>query len=88
VRTCLSLLDHRRARLAAQHDGFAYFNARYRTRIVGPAGHGAKVGRTLWGDALAGPGDPAGSYLGAITANTATIVEALSGGESTCRPEP
>ena len=37
VRTCLSLLDDRRAPLAAQHDGFAYFNDRYGMRIVGPA---------------------------------------------------
>jgi len=88
VRTCLSPLDDRRAPLAAQHDGFAYFNDRYRTRIVGPAGRGASVGRRLWADALAGPGEPADSYLGALTANTAAIVDALSGGTSTCRPEP
>ena len=88
VRTCLSLLDDRRAPLAAQHDGFAYFNDRYGMRIVGPRGRGAAVGRRLWADALAGPGDPADSYLGALTANTATIVDALSGGASTCRPEP
>ena len=88
VSTCLSLLDDRHARLAAQHDGFAYFNDRYGTRIVGPAGHGASVGRRLWADTLGDPADQAGSYLGALTANTAAIVDALSGGRSTCRPEP
>jgi ABC-type Zn uptake system ZnuABC Zn-binding protein ZnuA len=88
VRICLSLLDRRRARLAAQHDGFAYFNDRYGARIVGPSGQGASVGRRLWADTLDGPGQPADSYLGAITVNTATIVDALSGGRRTCRPEP
>ena len=88
VRTCLSLLDERSAPLAAQHDGFAYFNERYGVRIVGPAGHGASVGRTLWADTLAGVGEPADSYLGAVTVNTATIVDALSGGRTTCHPEP
>lgn len=88
LRTCLSLLDDRRAPLAAQHDGFAYFNARYGVLIVGPAGRGASVGRTLWADTLAAPGEPADSYLGALTANTATIVDALSGGTRTCHPEP
>jgi ABC-type Zn uptake system ZnuABC Zn-binding protein ZnuA len=88
VRICLSLLDHRRAPLAAQHDGFAYFNNRYGTRIVGPAGRGASVGRRLWADTLGSPDGPAGSYLGAVTANTTTIVDALSGGSRTCTPEP
>jgi ABC-type Zn uptake system ZnuABC Zn-binding protein ZnuA len=88
VRACLSLLDDRSVRLAAQHDGFAYFNDRYGTRIVGPAGHGASVGRRLWADTLGSPGDPADSYLGALTANTATIVDALNGRARTCYPEP
>ena len=88
VRTCLSLLDERSARLAAQHDGFAYFNDRYGVRIVGPAGRGASVGRRLWADTLAGLGEPADSYLGAVTVNTATIVGALSAGRRTCHPEP
>ncbi|MDQ3992028.1 MAG: metal ABC transporter substrate-binding protein [Actinomycetota bacterium] len=88
IRICMSVLDRRRARLAAQHDGFAYFNDRYGTAIVGPEGHGAKVGRRLWADTLGEPSTPAGSYLGAMTANTTTIVEALSRGENTCRPEP
>jgi len=88
VRICISLLDDGRERLATQHDGFAYFNARYGTRIVGPKGEGASVGRRLWADSLGGPGTVPGSYLGAMTANTTTIVEALSRGERTCRPEP
>ncbi|MGH2837595.1 MAG: hypothetical protein ACRDJY_04500, partial [Thermoleophilaceae bacterium] len=88
VRRCVALLDRPRDRLAAQHDGFAYFDDRYRVRIVGPSGRGAKVGRMLWADTLASVGQPGDSYLGALTANTATIVDALSGGTQTCRPEP
>jgi ABC-type Zn uptake system ZnuABC Zn-binding protein ZnuA len=88
IRTCMSLLDRPRARLAAQHDGFAYFNDSYGTAIVGPKGRGASVGRRLWADTLGSPGTSAESYLGAMTANTTTIVEALSHGEETCRPQP
>ena len=88
IRICVSLLDRRRAPLATPHDGFAYFNDRYGTAIVGPGGRGAEVGRRLWGDTLGEPGTAAGSYLGAITVNTATVVAALSDGENTCRPEP
>ena len=88
IKVCVSLLDRPRARLAAQHDGFAYFNDRYGTAIVAPKGRGAEVGRRLWADTLGEPGTPAGSYLGAMTVNTTTIVEALSDGENTCRPEP
>lgn len=88
VRICIGLLSKRSAPLAAQHDGFAYFNDRYGTRIVGPRGRGASVGRMLWADSLGAEGTAAGSYLGAMTANTTTIVEALSHGERTCRPEP
>jgi len=88
TKICLSLLDDRRAKLVAQHDGFAYFNDRYGTRIVGPDSKGAKVGRKLWADTLDQPGTPAGSYLGAMALNASTIVSALSNGEDTCRPEP
>ena len=88
IRICVSLLDRPRALLATQHDGFAYFNDRYGTRIVGPAGRGAEVGRALWADAVGGPGSAADSYLGMMAANTATIVGALSDGGATCRPEP
>jgi ABC-type Zn uptake system ZnuABC Zn-binding protein ZnuA len=88
MKICLSLPDDTRARLATQHDGFAYLNDRYGTAIVGPKGRGAKVGRRLWADTLDAPGTAAGSYLGAMAVNTATIVGALSHGEKTCRPEP
>ena len=88
IRICLSLLDRPPGSLAAQHDGFAYFNDRYGMTIVGPKGSGAKVGRKLWADSLDEPGAPAGSYLGAMAVNATTIVEALSHGENTCRPEP
>ena len=88
TRICMSLLDRPRGRLAAQHDGFAYFNDRYGMSIVGPDGRGAEVGRRLWADTLDMPGMPAGSYLGAMAVNVATIVAALSHGEETCRPEP
>ena len=88
IRICISLLDDRRERLAAQHDGFEYFNDRYGTRIVSPKGKGASVGRRLWGDSLGLPGTVPGSYLGAMTVNTTTIVEGLSRGQETCRPAP
>jgi ABC-type Zn uptake system ZnuABC Zn-binding protein ZnuA len=88
IRICLSLLGDRGERLAAQHEGFAYFNDRYGTRIVGPKGEGASVGRRLWADSLGLPGTVPASYLGAMTVNTTTIVEALSHGRNTCRPEP
>jgi len=88
VRICISLLSRPGRRLVAQHDGFAYFNDRYGTRIAGPAERGAQVGRRLWADTLAEPGSAADSYLGAMTENTDTLVEALSGGAETCRPRP
>jgi ABC-type Zn uptake system ZnuABC Zn-binding protein ZnuA len=88
TRICVSLLERPRRRLVAQHDGFAYFNDRYGTAIVGPGGGKATVGRRLWADALGRPGTTADSYLGAMTANTATLVDAVSGGDATCRPEP
>ena len=61
---------------------------RYGTRIVGPKDKDASVGRRLWADTLGPPGTYADSYLGAMTVNTTTIVEALSRGRRTCRPEP
>ena len=88
MRICMSLLPHRRARLATQHAGFAYLNDRYGTAVVGPRGRGARVGRPLWADALGEPGTPGGSYLGAMAANTDTIVRALTDGAKNCRPEP
>lgn len=88
TRICASLLDRPRARLAAQHDGFAYFTDRYGLAIVGPAGRGAEVGRRLWADTLGDPGTAEDSYLGAVAANVETIVEAVSAGAATCRPRP
>ena len=55
---------------------------------MSPKGEGASVGRRLWGDSLGLPGTVPGSYLGAMTVNTTTIVEALSSGRNTCRPVP
>jgi ABC-type Zn uptake system ZnuABC Zn-binding protein ZnuA len=88
IRRCLAPVPRPRPRLASQHTGFAYFSARYRVAIVGPSGRGATVGRRLWADTLGEPGSPAGSYLGALAANAATIVDALSDGEMSCRPRP
>jgi ABC-type Zn uptake system ZnuABC Zn-binding protein ZnuA len=88
MRICMSLLPNRRARLATQHDAFAYLNDRYGTAVVGPRGAGARVGRRLWADALGEPGTPAASYLGAMAANTDKIVRALSHGAHNCHPEP
>ena len=45
---------------------------------------GARVGRPLWADALGPPGSSGATYLGSIRANTAAIVEGLSGGGRTC----
>ena len=75
MRICFSLLSRPPARLVAQHDGFAYLNDRYGLAVVGPGRAGAKVGRRLWADSLAASGTAAGSYLGAMAENTATIVE-------------
>ena len=45
---------------------------------------GARVGRPLWADSL-GPGDSSGAtYEGSIRANTAAIVEGLTGGAESC----
>ena len=88
IRTCVSMLARPHTRLVAQHDGFAYFNDRYGTAITGPGGRGANVGRRLWADTLGSSGTPAGSYLGAMAANAATFIDAVSGGADTCRPTP
>jgi ABC-type Zn uptake system ZnuABC Zn-binding protein ZnuA len=45
---------------------------------------GARVGRPLWADALGPAGSSGATYEGSIRANTAAIVEGLSGGERTC----
>jgi ABC-type Zn uptake system ZnuABC Zn-binding protein ZnuA len=45
---------------------------------------GARVGRPLWADALGPEGSSGATYEGSIRANTAAIVEGLTGGERTC----
>lgn len=45
---------------------------------------GAAVGGELWADALGPPGSDGETYLEAIAANTATLVEGFSGGELSC----
>jgi ABC-type Zn uptake system ZnuABC Zn-binding protein ZnuA len=45
---------------------------------------GAKVGGALWADALGPKGSSGATYLGALAANTRTIVTALSRGRATC----
>ena len=45
---------------------------------------GAVVGRPLWADSLGPAGSSGATYLGSIRANTAAIVEGLSGGRRTC----
>lgn len=88
VRNCLALADRPWPRVAVQHAGFAYFSDRYGVSFSGPRGRGATVGRRLWADTLGAPGTPAGTYLGAIAINTAAIVDALSGDDASCRPDP
>lgn len=48
---------------------------------------GARVGRPLWADALGPEGSDGATYVDSITANTAALVEGLSGGATACRPE-
>ena len=45
---------------------------------------GARVGRPLWADSLGPAGSSGATYEGSIRANTAAIVEGLSGGAKTC----
>lgn len=47
---------------------------------------GAEVGGELYADSLGPAGTAGETYLGSIAANTATIVEGLSGGRVRCRP--
>ena len=48
---------------------------------------GAQVGRALWTDTLGPAGSGGTDYLAAMAANTAAIVDGLSGGTVHCRPE-
>ena len=45
---------------------------------------GARVGRALWADSLGPAGSDGATYADSIRANTAAIVEGLSGGAKSC----
>jgi zinc/manganese transport system substrate-binding protein len=47
---------------------------------------GAQVGDPLWADTLGGEGSGAETYVDATEANTAALVEGMSGGAISCRP--
>jgi ABC-type Zn uptake system ZnuABC Zn-binding protein ZnuA len=47
---------------------------------------GARVGAELYADALGPAGSDGATYVGSIAANTAHIVDGLTGGARTCRP--
>jgi len=44
------------------------------------------VGGELWADTLGPRGSGAETYLGSLSANTATLAEGMSGGRVRCRP--
>ena len=47
---------------------------------------GAQVGDPLWADTLGGEGSGAETYVDALAANTAALVDGMSGGSVSCRP--
>jgi zinc/manganese transport system substrate-binding protein len=47
---------------------------------------GARVGGALYADSLGPRGSPGETYLGALAADTAALVEGMSGGALRCRP--
>ena len=47
---------------------------------------GVRAAPRLWADTLGPPGSPAGTYLGSLASNTATLVDGMSGGRVRCRP--
>jgi ABC-type Zn uptake system ZnuABC Zn-binding protein ZnuA len=47
----------------------------------------ASVGEELWADSLGPEGSDGETYIDAMAANTAAMVEGMTGGESSCRPE-
>ena len=49
---------------------------------------GARIGAELYADALGPEGSDGATYAGSIAANTAAIVDGLTGGAQTCRPAP
>jgi zinc/manganese transport system substrate-binding protein len=48
---------------------------------------GATTGAPLWADTLGPKGSTGATYVGSIAANTAAIVDGLSGGEQSCEPD-
>jgi ABC-type Zn uptake system ZnuABC Zn-binding protein ZnuA len=48
---------------------------------------GATTGAPLWADTLGPEGSEGATYIDSIAANTAAIVDGLSGGEESCEPE-
>ena len=48
---------------------------------------GASTGAPLWADTLGPEGSTGATYIDSIAANTAAIVEGLSGGEQRCEPD-
>jgi zinc/manganese transport system substrate-binding protein len=49
---------------------------------------GARIGAPLYADALGPAGSDGADYAGSIAANTAAIVDGLTGGARSCRPAP
>ncbi len=49
---------------------------------------GARIGAALYADALGPAGSEGADYVGSIAANTAAIVDGLTGGARSCRPAP
>jgi ABC-type Zn uptake system ZnuABC Zn-binding protein ZnuA len=49
---------------------------------------GARIGTALYADALGPAGSDGADYVGSIAANTAAIVDGLTGGARSCRPRP
>ena len=49
---------------------------------------GAQVGEPLWADTLGGEGSGAETYVDAMAANTAALVEGMSGGAVSCQAAP
>jgi ABC-type Zn uptake system ZnuABC Zn-binding protein ZnuA len=47
---------------------------------------GANIGQPLWADTLGPQGSSGATYVDSIAANTAALVDGLSGGAQTCRP--
>ena len=48
---------------------------------------GARVGRPLWADTLGPAGSDGATYVDSIAANTAALVDGMTGGAERCRPE-